>query len=130
MPVQATSSKRAKGECGVKGKQKTIGLVAVLGAVVASVILAAPGGAAKPADSVTCNPYPGTSTITWRAGTTRILYTSWNLSENTGNGIHVVNRNSPGSFTADTPNLSDWLSVVLERKDGTEITLLPAACSV
>jgi hypothetical protein len=82
-------------------RKLTVGTV--FAAIVASAILAAPGGAAKPTFSVACT--SSSITLTWPSGTTGVNYATFSGPNGTGNmvavGTQPISPNGPGSVTID-----------------------------
>lgn len=82
---------------------RKIGLGTLLAVIVASAVLAAPGGAGKPADGITCG--PTSTTLTWRPGIDSYSFT---ISTSGAPIVYMSNPavpipNSPGSVSVTTP---------------------------
>jgi hypothetical protein len=104
----------------------------LLAALAASAILAAPGGAAKPAYTITCTVgVGGMTTLTWASGTTGYSG-EWFASDGTTPTGQFSNiaplGNGPGSTTFSTAPNSATASVTFTgRKVGAK--LAPVACT-
>lgn len=101
-------------------KQLMRALATLLAAIAVTAILAVPGGAAKPVDSVTCTT---TTTFTsWQSGTTRIGY-DWRLVDGTqaGYGDTTIGRNGPGSTQLATPPDSVSLIATFFKSRGVDV---------
>jgi hypothetical protein len=113
--------------------KKKLTLGTVFAAIVASAILAAPGGAAKPIFSVACT--SSSITLTWPSGTTGVNYATWSGFDGTGNQVAVGNQpispNGPGSVTIDLSGASgpsvSATATFTNRKTGAR--LAPVNCT-
>lgn len=108
-------------------KRFTLGMLLAL---VASAILVAPGGAAKPANGVTCD--PTTTTVTWRAGTD-----AWSVTIHTRGSVWefrsdpaVPIPNGPGSVSFTTPPDALNAEGVIFTKKGQGIFISDNNCLV
>ena len=108
-------------------KRLTLG---TLLALVASAILVAPGGAAKPADGITCG--PTTTTVSWTSGTTSV---SGFLSR--ADGSHTVEfvsdsslGNGPGSTSFATPADAVSATATIIHKKGPSARVNDSDCSL
>jgi hypothetical protein len=112
---------------------KKLTLGSVFAAIVASVILAAPGSAAKPIFSVACT--SSSITLTWLSGTTEVNYATWSGLDGTGNQVVVGNQaispKGPGSVTIDLSGASgpsvSATATFTNRKTGAR--LAPVNCT-
>ena len=80
-------------------------ITTLLAATVASAILAAPGGAGKPAYSATCVVGTGGLTaVTWISGTT-VAHVTWRATDSTlGDTVDIaVTTHGPDGTAVDTP---------------------------
>ena len=99
----------------------------LLTTAVVSAILAAPVGAAKPTDSITCTA-GGFTTWTWISGTTSVVVT-WRDGDGNlaGQGVFTVLTHGPDSTAYDTPDNAATASATFAGKKSAEPP--PAACA-
>lgn len=108
-------------------KQPRLGTL--LATAVASAILAAPGGAAKPTYSVTCSVGTGgLTTLTWISGTTgaRVIWQD-GAANPLGQADVTVTTNHRGSVNLNTPASAETVSVTFFGRKPAE--LAPATCT-
>jgi hypothetical protein len=99
----------------------------LLATAVASVILAAPVGAAKPTDSITCT--AGLTTLTWISGTTSAVVT-WRDGDGSlvGQALVTVITHGPDSMVVgDTPANAATASATFSGRKPAEPA--PATCT-
>jgi hypothetical protein len=100
----------------------------LLATAVASAILAAPVGAAKPTDSITCTA-GGLTTLTWISGTTSAVVT-WQDGDGSlvGQALVTVITHGPDSLVVgDTPANAATASVTFSGRKPVELP--PATCT-
>lgn len=92
----------------------------LLATAFASAILAAPVGAAKPTDSITCTA-GGFTTWTWISGTTSVVVT-WRDGDGNlaGQGVFTVLTHGPDSMAFDTPDNAATASATFVGKKSAE----------
>ena len=92
----------------------------LLATAVVSAIVAAPVGAAKPTDSITCTA-GGFTTWTWISGTTSVVVT-WRDGDGNlaGQGVFTVLTHGPDSTAYDTPDNAATASATFVGKKSAE----------
>ena len=111
-------------------KNPTLGLGALLAALATAAILAAPGGAAKPTDSIACGPTD--TVLSWTSGT--VSYSGF-WSDGSGNQVGQFDNiaplgNGPGSTSVGpTPGTAVSATATIIKKKGGSAKVNDPDCS-
>ena len=109
-------------------RKPILGLGAIALVLATGSILAEPGGAAQPADTITCT--ATTTTLTWVAGTTRVDYEWRDASNNVvATGFATPASNHPDSTQIDTPSNAATAGATFTPRHGLAERLRPVSCS-